>query len=287
MQNKIERIIKMNKRFNYILFILLLLSFVIPVQAMEINTEVIAVIPPNIASNMIGMRIFKDQAYVMNSNGNYITIDLITGVISNHKLKTDKVLDFDVVIGKIIFIDGNGKLSGYAFPKWPKGTYNDVCKIEACDQGVVLSGGTNAYFIAKNATSTIELPDFPFPLPINNGFLWSLNVGKDKKWEANLHDCFGNLMGKVYKFSEYFEPSDLEVGPEGVDGELLVSATEGTVRTLSLIGNNGRMFWKINTNEKVCRRDVAFGPMGDFFILEKSQDESIILSRWKFSTPEG
>ena len=33
-------------------------------------------------------------------------------------------------------------------------------------------------------------------------------------------------MGEVYKFSEYFEPSDLEVGPDGVDGELLVSENE-------------------------------------------------------------
>ena len=94
-------------------------------------------------------------------------------------------------------------------------------------------------------------------------------------------------MNKVYKFSDIFEPSRLELGPNNGDGDLLISATEGNQRTLAVIGNNGRMFWKINGPDKVCLRDVAFGPLGELLVLEKNSEGKTVLSRWTFSTPEG
>ena len=256
-------------------------------SGIQIKKNVIAAIPDEITSNLVGLRVHKNLAYVMASNGKYITINLANGSLSNFKLKTSsKVVDYDVVVGKIIYLDDQGMICGHAFPKWNKGPYN-ACQIEACDQGAILSGGSNAYFLGKNATDSVELPEIHFSIPIDNGFLWNIALNKEKLWEVNLHDCFGNLMNKVYKFSEIFEPSRLEIGPNNGDGDLLVSAVEGNQRTLAVIGNNGRMFWKINGPEKICSRDAAFGPLGELLVLEKNTEGNIVLSRWTFITPEG
>ncbi len=256
-------------------------------SAIQIKKDVVAVIPEEITSNLVGLRVHKNLAFVMASNGKYVTINLSNGSLANSKLKTtSKVVDYDVVVGKIIYLDDQGMICGHSFPKWNKGPY-EACRIEACDQGAILSGGNNAFFLAKNATAAVELPEIHFPLPIDNGFIWNLTLNKEKLWEVNLHDCFGNVMGKIYKFSNYFEPSNLEIGTNGVDGDLLVSATEENQRTLALIGNNGRMFWKINGPEKVCSRDTAFGTLGELLVLEKNLEGKIILSRWTFRTPEG
>ncbi len=278
---------KLHNRIKFVVIIFFLLSLVNSSWALDIKTELIAKIPSNIASDLIGLRVYKDSAFVMASNGKYVTINLANGNISNHSLNIDKILDYDVVVGKIIYLDENGMIGGHAFPKWYKGPYKDSCFIEACDQGVILTGGNNAHFLGKNATTTIDLPEISFALPINNGFIWSLTLGKEKLWEANLYDCFGNKMGNVYKFSEFFEPSNIEIGPSGIDGELLVSATEENVRTLALIGNNGRMFWKINGPRKVCNRDIAFGLRDDLIVLDRNSNGDVILSRWTFTTPEG
>ncbi len=277
----------MKNKIYFLTLILFLASVTSSILAMDIKTEQIAKIPTEISSSIIGMRVEKDLAFVMSSEGKYATINLKSGETSISCINASNVLDFDIVVGKIIYIDNRGMIGGHVFPKWSKGPYNNACYIEACDQGVVLSGGNSAYFLSKNATSSVELPGFYYALPVNNGFIWSMSIGKDKHWEANLFDCFGNLMGKVYKFSEYFEPSNLEIGPQGIDGELLVSATENSNRTLALIGNNGRMFWKINGPKKVCNRDVAFGMRDDLIVLDRNKDGEIILSRWTFKTPEG
>ncbi len=279
----------MKQRIKTILFLLLfLISLTSSVTALEIKSESITKIPDDISANIIGMRVYKELAYIMNANGKYIIINLTDGDISSFKIDSaNKILDFDVVLGKIIYLDDQGMLGGHAFPKWSKGPYKDVCQIEACDQGLILSGGNNSYFLSKNATTSIELPEINFALPVNNGFIWSMSLDKEKHWQANLYDCFGNLMGNVYKFSEYFEPTNIEIGPNGIEGEMLISATEGAVRTLALIGNNGRMFWKINGPQKVCARDVGFDQMDDLIVLDRNTDGDIVISRWKFTIPEG
>lgn len=255
-------------------------------SAQEITKEVIAKIPKDIASSLVGLRVHKKTAFVLSNNGKYACIDLEKGSLTNHSLKTLGIIDFDVVAGKILYLDSFGMLAGHLFPRWHKGPYQ-ACRIESFGQGVILSGGKDAFFLAKNATSAATLVDMNFLLPVNNGFLWSMVYGSDKLWEANLYDCFGNQMGKVYKFSQYFTPSNLEVGPQGIEGELLVSATEGNVRTLALIGNNGRMFWKINAHEKICPRDVAFDHNDNLLFLEKNAKGEVVLTKWSFIIPEG
>ena len=276
----------MINKINYLIIVLLLTCCSTLSYAMEIKKDVIASIPDEMVSKLIGMRVYKNQAFVMASNGKFLTIDLIKGGISNHKIKSAKVIDFEVVDGKILYLNDQGMICGNFTSKCSKGPY-DACRIDICDQGAILSGGTNAFFLSNNATSTFVLPEFLMLLPINNGFVWEMSLNKENNWELNICDCFGNLMGKGFKFSKSFEPSNLEIGPRGVDGEILVSSKEGKKRTLSLIGTNGRMFWKINGPEKVCPRDVAFGALGELILLEKNQKGKIVLSRWTFKTPEG
>ncbi len=253
---------------------------------METKRKTIAKIPSEISSNLVGLRVYKNTAFVMGANGKYIMVDLSNGNINKFKVKANKVIDYDIVVGKVIYLDDQGMIGGYAFPSWSKGPY-DSCRIEACAQGVVLSGGSNAYFLAKNSDSSVTLPELYMNLPINNGMFWSMKQNSEKRWEANLYDYSGKMTKKIYTFSEYFNPSNLEMGPNGVEGELLVSATEGNARTLSLVGTNGRMFWKINGPQKVCNRDVAFEPISGLLFLEKEQNGEVILSQWTFSSPEG
>lgn len=255
--------------------------------SMEIKTKNIAKIPLEISSNLVGIRVYKNLAFILASNGKYITVDLTNGNIKNHKLNTStKIIDYDVVVGKIIYLDEQGMIGGHAFPKWSKGPY-DSCRIEACDKGVILSGGNNAYFLSKNESAPVTLPEVYTTVPVDNGLFWSMNKNAEKRWEANLYDYAGKKNGIKYTFSEYFEPTNLELGPNGIDGELLVSSTEDNSRTLALIGNNGRMFWKIKGPQKVCNRDVAFEPISGLLFLEKTQNGEVVLSQWIFITPEG
>ena len=267
-------------------FILLFACFSSLLSAMEIKKEVVAAIPEELVSKLIGLRVYKNQAFVMASNGKYITVDLSNGKITSNRAKSTKVIDYDVVAGEIVCLDEQGKIIDYPLGKLDEKAY-DFCRIETCDQGVVLSGGNNSYFLPQKGKASSELKGIILSLPIYNGFLWVMSLNKERCWELNLHDCFGNFMDKVYKFNNSFEPSNLEIGPAGIDGDLLVSAKENKVRKIALIGRNGRMFWKINGPAKICSRDLAFGPLGELLVLEKISEGKIVLSRWIFTTPKG
>ncbi len=277
----------MINKIRYLIIILLLICCSALSYAMEIKKEVIASIPDEIVfAKLVGLRVYKNQAFVMASNGSFLTIDLVKGDVSSHKIKSAKVVDFDISDGKMLYLNDQGMICGNLPSKCPKGPY-DSCRIDVCDQGAILSGGDNAFFLPNNATSTFVLPGFLMTLPFNNGFVWKMSLNKEKNWELNIYDCFGNLMGKGFRFNKSFNPSNIEIGPKGIDGELVVSSKEGKKRTLVLIGTNGRMFWKIDGPEKVCSRDIAFGNMGELLFLEKKPDGKVVLSRWKFSTPQG
>ena len=271
---------------RFLIIVLFLICCSTLSYAMEIKKEVVASIPDDMVSKLIGLRVFKNQAFVMASNGNYLTIDLVKGSLSNNKIKSAKVIDFDILDGKMIYLNDQGTICGNCPSKCSKGPY-DSCKIDVCDQGVILSGGNNAFFLPKNATSTFVLSDFLMLLPIDNGLVWQMGLNKDNCWELSIHDCFGNLMGKGFKFSSSFNPANLEMCTKGIDGELLVSSKEGKKRNLALIGTNGRMFWKIVGPEKICLRDIAFGPLGQLLVLEKNPKGKVVLSRWTFTSPQG
>jgi hypothetical protein len=254
---------------------------------MEIQKEYIAKIPQEISSNLLGIRIIKNLAYVMGINGNYITINLNNKEIKKYKLKTIKVIDFAVKEGNIIYINENGKLCGQVYSQWSKDLYLNNCRIETSDQGTIISCDNKVLFLANNATTSFKLPNLSYALPINNELIWGLSINKDKLLEANLYNFDGKLINNIYKFNKNTELSYTEIGPCCVEGELLISTIENKSRTLALIGNDGRIFWKINGPKKVCNRDRAFDEMDNIFVLEKKDNNEVFLYRWELSLPEG
>jgi len=252
----------------------------------EIAREQLFQIPLEIQSSLIGMRSAGDKIFVAASNGRYVRFDLETRESLTGKMSADLVLDFDIVLGQPVFLDDSGKVRGKRRPAWPDKSYEAV-RLETSSDGLMLCGGDKAFFLDKNATDSIEVPDIVFALPINNGFFYSMKLrSKTRLWGIDLHDSYGNLMKAVYTFSSEFLPTGIEIGPRGPDSEVLVSAFENNERKLSLIANNGHMFWKINGPEKLCARDVAFDKEGRLLVLERKNDQ-IWVNRWKFTVPEG
>ncbi|PKL42868.1 MAG: hypothetical protein CVV41_12640 [Candidatus Riflebacteria bacterium HGW-Riflebacteria-1] len=243
-------------------------------------------VPLSADSGIIGMRVSGNKVFVANSAGRFVRYDLDSKEALNGRVSADKIIDFDVALGQMIFLDGNGRIGGRVRASWPGQSYV-ASKIDLSNEGLLLSGGDQAIFLEKNATEPAYLPGLAMVLPVDNGFVWAVQINsKDGNWNADLYDSFGNLMHEVYKFSDVFDPSGLELGPLGTEGELLVSAIENKVRKLSLIGNNGYMFWKMDGPPKLFPRDVAFDNLGNMLVLEL-QDKDVWLTRWVLTHPEG
>lgn len=256
-------------------------------SAAEITKEYLVKIPADIAENgLLGMRTAGERVVVANKSGKYIVFNLKTGETFTGAHQTNSgLLDFDTVVGKIIYIDENGKLGGHVMSFWPKSAFK-ASKIEAYDEGLLLTGGEKAYFLSKNSAQINEIEGMRFAQPVLRGFVWTLKTTEKGNWRADLTDSFGNIMGEVYTFSKDFDPVNIEVGPEGIEGELVLSAYENGIRKLMFIGNNGRMFWKIDAPEKISPRDVGFDHNSELLFIEKHEGETWI-SRWKMVTPEG
>ncbi|HEY9070102.1 MAG TPA: hypothetical protein VIV61_07575, partial [Candidatus Ozemobacteraceae bacterium] len=149
-----------------------------------------------------------------------------------------------------------------------------------------LTGGTRSYFLAGNATSAVELPATCLAMPIREGFLWNLKRPGLRAWEALLTDGYGNLMKRVSKFTTEFDPTGLTCGPNGPEGELLISCYSGTGREVSLLGQNGRMLWKLPMQNAVVPRDLAWDREGNLLVLERDGD-GLVLNRITFAIPQG
>lgn len=252
---------------------------------LDITREPLFRVPDDLTTGLLGIRSAEDRVFIANSNGKYLRFDLDTGESFSGKTGSEKISDFDVVLGQLIFIDENGKLGGHVLPVWPDTPW-DSCRIEACDQGLLLFGGDKSFFLARNASTATEIDNVNFVLPVPNGFFWSMEIRPAGNWGADLYDCLGNKMSEIYNFAPDFKPAGVEVGPAGPEGELVVSAFEDGVRRIAFIGNNGRMFWKIDGPEKLSKRDLAFDKQGDLLVLEKNGKE-LWLNRWKMAFPEG
>lgn len=243
-------------------------------------------VPLSVDSGILGMRVSGNKVFVANRFGHFVRYDIETREALNGKITADNIIDFDVVLGQLIFLDGSGKIGGCVRQSWPDQSYA-ACRIDVCTEGVVLSGGDKAIFLEKNASEAFYINDLVMMLPIDNGYAWAVQIrGKNSRWHADLYDSFGNLMHEVYEFSDIFEPSGLELGPIGQEGELLISAIENNVRKLSLIANNGYMFWKMDGPPKLFPRDIAFDSLGNMLVLEvKGKD--LWLTSWVTTHPEG
>ncbi|HOI91052.1 MAG TPA: hypothetical protein PLK28_11130 [Candidatus Rifleibacterium sp.] len=251
----------------------------------DITREPLFRVADELLPGILGMRSAEGKVFVANSSGRFVRFDLETGESFSSKTGGEKIVDFDIVLGQMIFLDENGRLGGHILPGWPDRSW-DACRVEACDEGVLLAGGDKAFFLGKNATQAVEIDQVDFAMPIPNGFFWSMQIRPEGNWGADLYDCLGNLMSKIYNFSPEFVPAGIELGPPGSEGELLVSSVEEDARKLAFIGNNGRMFWKIDGPEKISPRDVAFDNQGNLLVLEMKGRE-LWLNRWKMVQPEG
>lgn len=258
-------------------------------SSLQITKEPLVKIPDDIANDgLLGLRTAKERVVIANKSGNYITCNLKTGeTFKGFKKANAELIDFDLVLDQMIYLDSKGVLGGRVLSFWPKKKF-DACRIEVCDEGLILSGGQKAYFLSKDSKDfkPIEIEGFTFAQPIPRGFVWTLEVRENGLWGADLNDCYGQQMGQVYTFNKDYNPVSIEVGPEGIEGELVVSDYENGVRKLMFIGNNGRMFWKIDAPEKICPRDVGFDHNSNLIFIEKIDDE-IWLTRWKMTVPEG
>jgi len=268
---------------------LLVVLFLIPNYAgaqTQVEVEPLFKVPFPADSGILGMRVSGSNVFVANAGGRYVRYDLETREALNGRVPAERVLDFDVVLGQLVYLDGEGKVAGRIRPSWPDQSYS-ACRIDVSTEGLLLSGGARAIFLEKNATEAFYINDLKMVRPIDNGYLWSVQVrGKAGRWNADLYDSYGNLMHEVYEFSDEFAPSGLEIGPIGQEGELLVSAIENNTRKLSLIANNGYMFWKMDGPPRLFPRDIAFDSHGSMLVLEVKNND-VWLSRWKLTHPEG
>jgi hypothetical protein len=232
------------------------------------------------------MRVSGSKVFVVNVTGRFVRYDLETREALNGRAPAERVLDFDIVLGQLVCLGGDGKVAGRVRQSWPDQSYS-ACRIDVSTEGLLLSGGNRAVFLEKNATEAFYIDDLAMVRPIDNGYLWSMQVrGTHGRWHADLYDSYGNLMHEVYEFSDEFVPSGLEIGPIGPEGELLVSALENNVRKLSLIASNGYMFWKMDGPPKLFPRDIAFDSQGNMLVLEVKNND-LWLTRWKLTHPEG
>lgn len=269
----------------YLMVLLLVLTQPCGAQT-QVEREPLFKVPLPSNSNILGMRVSDDKVFVVNSGGRFVRYDLETGESLKGKALAEKIIDFDVVLGQLIFLDGNGKIGGRVRSSWPDQSYS-ACRLDISSEGLLLSGGDQAFFLDKNATEAVLLNGLNMILPIQNGFVWAVQRrSKTGSWGADLYDSLGNLMHEVYTFSSVFQPTGLELGPVGPEGELLVSANENNVRKLSLIAHNGYMFWKMDGPPKLFPRDVAFDSQGNMLVLEL-KDNDIWLTRWKLKHPQG
>jgi hypothetical protein len=256
-------------------------------SSMMPKKEFLIKLPKDIADKgLLGMRTSGERVVIANKEGGYVVYNLQTGESFTGSMEVKApLMDFDTINGKMIYIDETGRLGGHVISFWPKIAY-DACRIDAFDEGLFLTGGRKAFFLSKQSTQVTEIPAYSFAQPVPRGFIWTMVLRPEGNWGADLTDYYGNTMGKIYDFSEGFEPSFIELGPKGLEAELLVNTYENGLRKLMLIGNNGRMFWKLDGPEKLYPRDVGFDHDENLLFLEKSNND-VWLTKWKMVIPEG
>lgn len=276
----------MKKYKLFIVFIFILQVTSIVGAQVKIDKEKLVKVPDEITQTLIGIRVSSDILYAVGMNGNYLRHNLETGETMRGVLKGAPIIDFDIILGQLVYIDASGKLRGQVRFSWPKTAFN-ASTINAMGEGVVLSGGDKSIYLAKNATQAVNIGALDFVQPVKNHYLWTIKRrNKIPSWNIDLYDCFGNFIKQVYKFSSEFHPAGLELGPIGPEGEVLLSFYTGLKREIVLIGQNGHMFWRINGPNKFCKRDLAFDKEGKLLVVD-TYGKNIYISRWKFNKPQG
>ncbi len=281
----------MRKRpFHQLLGSLLAFFLMVPLlsfcQAIKPEKTRVMVLKGCQPETLVGLRIFQGKAFLLKRNGVIENLDLIGGRSLGEKDFAQPVLDFTISGSGPIVLSDKGTILGDLPATLPSGPF-EACTIESDGKEILLLGGRFAERLALDATGSRRIPDLRFLAPVKDGFFWT--VGRRaafRNWHAELVDGLGNRMKEVYRFAREFDPSGVTLGPVSPEGELLISFCSGNGRDLALIGQNGRMFWKISAPPPICPRDLAWDPAGNLLVLEKEGDE-VVINRWTFATPEG
>jgi len=235
--------------------------------------------------SLIGLRTQGKIAFVFFRNGSGNSINLEDGEVKPLPSFEKPIIDFALNDGKPVGLTEEGLLIGVAESSWPQMSFQ-ACRVDICAGEALLTGGTRAVFLGRNATQAVFIDNLVFGSPFRDGFIWALRRNPiGHIWQAELLDMFGNKMKRIYRFSRDFDPSGLKLGPIGPEGELAVSFWNGRKRELAVIGQNGRMLLRIAIPSPICERDFAWDHEGKLLILER-EGNKIILKRWKIDLPE-
>ena len=259
-----------------------------PWAALKITRRPLVRLPEMNPASLLGVRTSGKVALVLSRDGQGVKIDLATGkttpgTVLNTAGKA--LLDFACLGDAALGLTSAGTLAGVVPANWPTRPVS-ACKLDISGGEALLSGGSNAYYLAPKATEAVLLAGNFLAMPMHDGFLWNMKRPGLRAWEVSLMDGFGNQMKKVFRFSPEFDPTGISFGPNGPDGELLISFFTGTARELALVGQNGRMFWRLPVNAPVCKRDLAWDHEGNLLILERDET-GFVLNKISFAVPEG
>lgn len=267
------------KKYN--LFVLVIFFFCVAFQAnaqFHAREEKLVKIPDKVAKTLIGIRVDKDILYAVGMNGCYIKYNLTTGKISQGRIDGEPIIDFAIIQGELIYLDGSSKLRGKIRPNWPVKKFT-ASRISSIGERVVLSGVDKLEYLDKCATKTVEILNIDFPLPLENGYIATMKRETNNRWSLALYDDFGNFIDNIYTFPADFYPTGIELGPVNSIGDMLLSYYIGSKREILIIGKNGHLLRKIGGPNKICKRDLAFDNQGNLLIIDV-YGKNIYVSRW-------
>ncbi|MBF0502022.1 MAG: hypothetical protein HQM09_17920 [Candidatus Riflebacteria bacterium] len=255
----------------------------------QISRERIATLTGFQVENLIGVRARGDEAIVVARSGKVLRVTLSNGETKEDRFPSPLV-DFALGDPEPLGLTQTGAVISMntviGHPGWSAGTF-DSCAIDSFGGDALLSGGKASFFLAKNASVAMPISSSKFAVLWRDGFLWNLKRGAGNRvWQADITDVYGNRMKRMYRFSPEFDPTGLRVGPISSDGDLLLSFYVSSQREIALLGQNGRMFWRLPVHDAVCPRDLAFDMQGRLLMIERD-GPTLILNRLIFALPEG
>ncbi|MBF0409509.1 MAG: hypothetical protein HQM10_19370 [Candidatus Riflebacteria bacterium] len=235
---------------------------------------------------LVGMRTKGREILVFDTTGAYLEVNPDKKFFKPKNLGR-ALRDFAVSENSVICITGQGDIFSDTGKPLIDRVF-DSQTIEYSESGDLFLGGSKNSFCVS-ASNTSEIIDLKKPLlsvPLKDSFMWSVERHPTTGvWQASIVDIFGNSMKRVFRFSRDFEPSNIRL-LKSPENDLLVSYWSGSCREIALIGQNSRMFWKIELPEPICQRDIAFDDSGNLLLLEREKDE-ILLYRLRLSIPQG
>jgi hypothetical protein len=254
-----------------------------------VEKELLATLALEQQDEPLGMVVRDGTAWIVLRSGRGWKVPLdVSGDPVPATLADCPVRDFVLAVAGPVWLDEDGNLGGSVPPSWPRCLPGS--RLEADPSGGVFSvAAEGAWHLTPVATQPRFLKDLFLFSPAQHQLFWALAWdGSAKVWALDIRNDLGQFLKRAYTFSTGFRPAGCRFGPRGPEGEVLLSSWRGTVRDLMLIGQNGRMFWKIQGPPPCCARDLAWDHQGRLLVLEREAGERTLrLNRWCFGLPQG